>query len=144
MDEAVTVAEGDCGVQIESSARKHLQVASGASLPIIGKTLGHKDGSPATAIYARLNLDARPSRSAPMLNHGRWQEAGRTGERPLVGGRTASRKPAAIARAWPGMAPAGLGDVRVAGRRERAYEPIFAGTLAIAASQCRASLRWSM
>jgi integrase len=33
------------------------QAAGGASLPIIGKSLGHRDGSPATAIYSRLNLD---------------------------------------------------------------------------------------
>jgi integrase len=33
------------------------QAATGASLPIIGKSLGHEPGSPATAIYARLNLD---------------------------------------------------------------------------------------
>lgn len=33
------------------------QAATGASLPIIGKSLGHRDGSTATAIYARLNLD---------------------------------------------------------------------------------------
>ena len=32
-------------------------VAAGASLPVIGKALGHKPGSPVTAIYARLNLD---------------------------------------------------------------------------------------
>ncbi len=32
------------------------QVATGASLPIIGKMLGHGDGSKATAVYARLNL----------------------------------------------------------------------------------------
>jgi len=34
------------------------QAATGASLPIIGKSLGHKDGSDATAVYARLNVDA--------------------------------------------------------------------------------------
>jgi integrase len=33
------------------------QAATGASLPMIGKTLGHGEGSKATAIYARLNLD---------------------------------------------------------------------------------------
>jgi len=33
------------------------QAALGASLPIIGKSLGHRDGSPATAIYARLTMD---------------------------------------------------------------------------------------
>jgi integrase len=33
------------------------QAATGASLPVIGKSLGHRDGSKATAIYARLNLD---------------------------------------------------------------------------------------
>lgn len=33
------------------------QVATGASLPVIGKTLGHRDGSPATAVYARLGLE---------------------------------------------------------------------------------------
>ncbi len=32
------------------------QLATGASLSFIGKTLGHKDMS-STAIYARLNLD---------------------------------------------------------------------------------------
>jgi len=32
------------------------QVATGASLPIIGKMLGHGDGSKATAVYARLSL----------------------------------------------------------------------------------------
>ncbi len=31
------------------------QAIGGSSLPIIGKSLGHADGSPATAIYARLN-----------------------------------------------------------------------------------------
>lgn len=33
------------------------QVAGGASLAIIGKSLGHKDGSSATKVYARLTLD---------------------------------------------------------------------------------------
>ena len=33
------------------------QAIGGASLPIIGKSLGHGDGSEATAIYARLQLD---------------------------------------------------------------------------------------
>jgi integrase len=33
------------------------EAATGASLAIIGKTLGHQDGSPATKVYARLNLD---------------------------------------------------------------------------------------
>ena len=33
------------------------QAATGASLPIIGKSLGHRAGSSSTAIYARLNLD---------------------------------------------------------------------------------------
>jgi integrase len=33
------------------------QAATGASLPVIGKSLGHGDGSSATAVYARLNLD---------------------------------------------------------------------------------------
>lgn len=33
------------------------QAATGSSLPIIGKSLGHGPGSPATAVYARLNLD---------------------------------------------------------------------------------------
>jgi len=33
------------------------QAAVGSSLPIIGKSLGHRDGSPATAVYARLSLD---------------------------------------------------------------------------------------
>jgi integrase len=33
------------------------QAATGASLPIIGKSLGHAAGSSATAIYARLDLD---------------------------------------------------------------------------------------
>jgi len=33
------------------------QAAAGASLAIIGKSLGHKAGSPATAVYARMNLD---------------------------------------------------------------------------------------
>lgn len=33
------------------------QAAAGASLSVIGKSLGHRDGSQATAIYARLNLD---------------------------------------------------------------------------------------
>ena len=32
-------------------------VATGASLAQVGKQLGHKDGSPATKIYSRLNLD---------------------------------------------------------------------------------------
>ena len=31
------------------------QAIGGSSLPIIGKSLGHADGSPATAVYARLN-----------------------------------------------------------------------------------------
>ena len=38
------------------------EAATGASLPIIGKSLGHGPGSTATAIYARLNLD--PVRAA--------------------------------------------------------------------------------
>jgi integrase len=38
------------------------QAATGASMPIIGKTLGHQDGSTATKIYARLDL--RPVRDA--------------------------------------------------------------------------------
>jgi integrase len=33
------------------------QAATGASLAVIGKSLGHADGSSATAVYARLNLD---------------------------------------------------------------------------------------
>lgn len=33
------------------------QAAGGASLQIIGKSLGHADGSPATHIYSRLNMD---------------------------------------------------------------------------------------
>lgn len=33
------------------------QAAGGSSLPIIGRSLGHSDGSPATAVYARLSLD---------------------------------------------------------------------------------------
>jgi len=33
------------------------QVMTGASLAVIGKSLGHADGSPATKIYARMNLD---------------------------------------------------------------------------------------
>lgn len=33
------------------------QAAAGASLAVIGKSLGHKPGSPVTAIYARMNLD---------------------------------------------------------------------------------------
>jgi|KBSMisStaDraftv2_1062788.scaffolds.fasta_scaffold38063_1 integrase len=33
------------------------QAAMGASLPIIGKSLGHQPGSPATAVYAQLNVD---------------------------------------------------------------------------------------
>jgi integrase len=33
------------------------QTATGASMQIVGKTLGHKAGSAATAIYARMNLD---------------------------------------------------------------------------------------
>jgi integrase len=33
------------------------QAAAGASMQIIGKSLGHKAGSPATAIYSRLSLD---------------------------------------------------------------------------------------
>lgn len=33
------------------------QAAAGASMAIIGKSLGHKAGSPATAVYARMNLD---------------------------------------------------------------------------------------
>lgn len=33
------------------------QAAAGASMAVIGKSLGHKAGSPATAVYARLNLD---------------------------------------------------------------------------------------
>ncbi|MFH1919446.1 MAG: site-specific integrase [Planctomycetota bacterium] len=32
------------------------QAKGGASLPIIGKSLGHQDGSPATSIYARLAM----------------------------------------------------------------------------------------
>jgi len=38
------------------------EAATGASLPVIGKSLGHGAGSSATAIYARLNLD--PVRAA--------------------------------------------------------------------------------
>ena len=37
------------------------QAALGSSLPIIGKSLGHRDGSPATAVYARLTLVLRQS-----------------------------------------------------------------------------------
>jgi len=33
------------------------QAATGASLPIIGKSLGHGPGSAATAVYAHMNLD---------------------------------------------------------------------------------------
>jgi integrase len=33
------------------------QAAAGASMAIIGASLGHEPGSPATAVYARLNLD---------------------------------------------------------------------------------------
>jgi integrase len=33
------------------------QAAAGASLPIIGRSLGHKPGSPVTAVYGRLSLD---------------------------------------------------------------------------------------
>lgn len=33
------------------------QAAAGASLAVIGKSLGHKPGSAATAVYARMNLD---------------------------------------------------------------------------------------
>lgn len=37
----------------------------GATLPIVGRMLGHQDGSPATAVYARLNVD--PVRQAAEL-----------------------------------------------------------------------------
>ena len=33
------------------------QAGAGASLAIIARSLGHRPGSPATAIYARLELD---------------------------------------------------------------------------------------
>jgi integrase len=33
------------------------QAAAGASLAVIGKSLGHKPGSRATAVYAHLDLD---------------------------------------------------------------------------------------
>lgn len=34
------------------------QAAGGATMAVIGKSLGHRDGSAATKIYARMNLDA--------------------------------------------------------------------------------------
>lgn len=44
------------------------QAAAGTSMAIIGKSLGHRAGSPATAVYARLNLDpVRASVDAAVL-----------------------------------------------------------------------------
>jgi integrase len=50
------------------------EAATGASLPIIGKSLGHGAGSSATAIYARLNLD--PVRAAVNLATDAMLQAG--------------------------------------------------------------------
>ncbi|HSZ00318.1 MAG TPA: integrase family protein [Terriglobales bacterium] len=50
------------------------EAATGASLPIIGKSLGHGPGSTATAIYARLNLD--PVRAAVNLATDAMLQAG--------------------------------------------------------------------
>jgi integrase len=50
------------------------EAATGASLPIIGKSLGHGAGSTATAIYARLNLD--PVRAAVNLATDAMLQAG--------------------------------------------------------------------
>ena len=55
------------------------QVALGSSLAVIGKSLGHRDGSPATAVYARLTLgpirESVERAGTAMLKAGRLLEA---------------------------------------------------------------------
>lgn len=56
------------------------QAAGGASMAVIGKSLGHRDGSAATMIYARMNLDpVRESvdrATAAMLEAGKGEDHG--------------------------------------------------------------------